>query len=83
MLAHFTNQTKAPARHVFISQTAVTQKQNRKHANKLFKHIICITIIVLVIIDDPVFYLKTQRIGDWILSKSSGGKYLDVSNSKS
>jgi hypothetical protein len=42
-----------------------------------------ITITILDIIHHPVFYLKTKRCGDWILSPSSGGTYSDGPNIKS
>jgi hypothetical protein len=36
-----------------------------------------ITITILDIIHSPVFHLKIQRFGDWILLPSSGGTYSD------
>jgi hypothetical protein len=39
-----------------------------------------VTITILNIIHRPVFYLKTQRFGDWILSSSSGGTYSEGPN---
>jgi hypothetical protein len=39
-----------------------------------------VTIVILDIIHRPVFYLKTRRFGDWILSSSSSGTYLDGPN---
>jgi hypothetical protein len=41
-----------------------------------------VTITILDIIHRPVFYLK-QRLGDWILSPSSGWKYSVGSNRSS
>jgi hypothetical protein len=39
-----------------------------------------LTITILDIIHRPVFYLKIQCFGNWILSSSSGGTYLDGPN---
>jgi hypothetical protein len=42
-----------------------------------------VTITILDIIHRPIFYLRTWRFGDWILSPSSGGKYSDEPDRKS
>jgi hypothetical protein len=41
-----------------------------------------VTITILDIIHRPVFFLKTRRFGDWILSLSSGRIYSNGSNRK-
>jgi hypothetical protein len=45
------------------------------HGLYLTAKIIIITITILDIIHRPVFYLRTRRFGDWILSPSSGGTH--------